>query len=317
MLSCARRDAAEGSAPSVQPQAEVAATRPAPPEPAPTPPARPSGDAGIAAGWVDALRDGSADDLRAYARYPFELHDDGGSCPPRQTTSRPEDLTFVLSCLSTDAAFIDLLRTHDSGAIEPLPDHQLVAWQKKQHVSANADMHVVTAFYNRSDARASLDLWIADGGVRGVWRSAVNGAGAIGIATRWLDALRHQNREQLAQLTRYPFEVRDTGRDARCKKKVANGSDTLAPAVSCLLDSELLHRALTDSTSSRILADAKPPASLADWARPWWREKDHGGLQSVYTMVATTDGYEFDFQILVDHDGVRAVWKSGSFESRN
>ena len=315
MLSCSRRDAAEGPAPSVQPQAEVAAARVAPPKPAP-PPAPPSGDVGIATRWVDALREGNAGDLQAYARYPFELHDDGGSCPPRQTTSRPEDLTFVLSCLTTDNAVIDLLRRHDSGAVEPLPDHQLAAWQKKWHVSSNPDMHVVTAFYNRNDARTSLDLWIADGGVRGVWRSGVSGAGAIGIATRWLDAVRHENLEQLAQLTRYPFEVRDTGRDAHCKKKVAYGRDTLEPAVSCLLHSDLLHRALTDSTSSRMLADGQPPTSLAEWARPWWREKDHAGLQSVYTMVATTDGYEFDFQILVDHDGVRAVWKSGSFESR-
>jgi hypothetical protein len=34
-------------------------------------------------------------------------------------------------------------------------------------------------------------------------------------------------------------------------------------------------------------------------------------------MVATTDGYEYDLQLLVDREGVRIVWTKGSFESRD
>jgi hypothetical protein len=222
----------------------------------------------------------------------------------------------VVSCLSTDNVLLDLLRAHDSGAVEPLASIHLAAWQQRWHVTSNPTMHIVRAFFNRN-ARANLDLWVVEGGIRGVWKSGVNGAAPIGIATRWLDAVRHRDLAQVAQLSRYPFEVRDTGRDAGCKNRVASGPETLGAAVSCLFGSGLLHRALVDSPSSPVLADGAPPASLAEWARPWWREQEHGGLQSVYTMVATTEGYEFDFQILVDRDGVRAVWKSGSFESRN
>jgi hypothetical protein len=33
-------------------------------------------------------------------------------------------------------------------------------------------------------------------------------------------------------------------------------------------------------------------------------------------MVATADGYEYDFQLLTDDDGVRVAWKLGAFEAR-
>jgi hypothetical protein len=309
-LSCTRRDVAEGQERPVQPQAEVSAAQPVQPR-------QPTGDVAVATRWVEALREGDPVELQASTHYPFEIHDSSGGCPARQTTARPEDLAFVLTCLSTDDKLIDLLRTHDSGAVEPLAAIHLAAWQQRWHVSANPDMRIVTAFFNRNDARVNLDMWVVDGGVRGVWKSGINGAAPIGIATRWVDALRHRDLAALTQLTRYPFEVRDTGRDARCRTRTANGPDTLESALSCLLASDQLHRALVDSPSPRMLADGALPQSLAEWARPWWRQRDHGGLQGAYAMVATTEGYEYDFQILVDRDGVRVVWKRGAFESRN
>lgn len=178
-------------------------------------------------------------------------------------------------------------------------------------------MHVVTAFFSRKDVRVNLDMWVVDGGIRGVWKSSANGAAPIAIATRWLDALRHRDLAQLTRLARYPFEVRDTGRDARCKTQTAHGPDAIESALNCLLGSDPLHRALIDSPSSRMLGDGALPQSLAEWARPWWRQNDHSGLHGAYTMVATTEGYEFDFQILVDPAGVRVVWKRGAFESRD
>jgi hypothetical protein len=283
----------------------------------PAEPPAPTGDVAIATRWVAALRQGDPVELQAATRYPFEIHDSTGGCPSGQTTSRPEDLAFVLRCLSTDEKLIDLLRTHDSGTVEPLAAGHLAAWQQQWHVSANPDMHIVTALFNRKDAHVSLDMWVVDGGVRGVWKDAVNGAAPVGIATRWVDALRHRDLAALTQLTRYPFEVRDEGRDAHCKTQTASSPDKLESALSCLLGSDQLHRALNDSPSPQMLADGALPSSLAEWARPWWRQKDHAGLQGVYAMVATTDGYEYDFQILVDRDGVRVVWKKGSFESRN
>jgi hypothetical protein len=180
----------------------------------------------------------------------------------------------VLACLSADEELIGSLRTHESASVEPLGAVRLAAWQQQWHASGNPDMHIVTALFNHEDVRVNLDIWVVDGGVRGVWKSAANGAGAsIGIASRWMDALRNRDLAALTRLTRYPFEVRDTGRDARCKTRIAAGPATLESTLGCLLGSEPFHRALIDSPSPRVLADGAIPQSLAEWSRPWWRQK--------------------------------------------
>lgn len=307
-LGCARRDSADGNTVPIRPEAEIAAAQP------PTTPS-PIDDVAIATRWLDALREGNQGELTAYVRFPFEIHDDGGFCK-NQTASAAEQLPAVLACLSNDRDLIDVLRRHDSAAVEPLADVHLPAWAKKWHVTTTPNQRIVTGFFDRQDARVHLDLWVIDGGVRGVWRSGVNGSAAIAIATEWLDALINRDVEHLARVTSYPFEVRDTRRDAKCGKRVAKGPDNLPATVDCLLRSDLLHRAMIDSPEPGFSA-YEASESLANWIQPWWRDSEHRGLQRVATMVATADGDQFDFQMLVAPDGVRTVWKAGSFESRN
>lgn len=136
------------------------------------------------------------------------------------------------------------------------------------------------------------------------------------MATEWVDAVRACDLERLARVTDYPFELRDTGRDASCGRRLVMGRDHLGKAVDCLFRSEQLHRAMTDSRVSGFEAyDRDSP--LANWIEPWWREDEHKPLQRVMTMVATVEGYEYDFQMLMSREGVRVVWKLGAFESRD
>lgn len=135
------------------------------------------------------------------------------------------------------------------------------------------------------------------------------------MATEWTDAVRHRSLERLAKVTSYPFELRDAGRDATCDRRVATNQEELARAVDCLFASPRLQLAMTDTPASGFIAlEADSP--LANWIEPWWRPSEHGVLRRVMTMVATADGYEYDFQLLTDDDGVRVAWKLGAFEAR-
>jgi hypothetical protein len=222
----------------------------------------------------------------------------------------------VLSCLWTDVGVMDVLRTHDTSAVEPLPSVHLAEWAQKWHVTPAPAVEVLTGYFGRQDARLSIDLWVGDGGFRAAWKSGLNGSREVQVAGEWLAALRDRDLERLGRLTSYPFEVRDQRREALCGKRAAKTRDDLKAAVDCLFRGKLLHRALVDSPSPGFTAD-EPSDSLPDWTEPWWREQDHAGLARVSTMVATVEGYEFDFQMLLERDGgVRVVWKLGGFESR-
>jgi hypothetical protein len=317
ILACARHDGAEAS--SGQGQTAVGPSEPVGTPPAATAaapgPTAPVDDVTVATRWLEALRDRDQQGLIALSRYPFELHDVMGECQGQKLAASVAELPDTLQCLLKDDILVDVLKTNDSAAVEPFPDIHFARWAKKWGVAPDQSRRLVTASFNRLDARFEFYLWVVDGGVRGVWKSGVNGAWAIKIAGEWLGAVRNRDVEQLARLTSYPLEVRDTRREARCGKRVAKGRDALAKTVDCLFKGELLHRALVESPSSGFDA-SEPSESLPEWVEPWWREKEHGGLQAVGTTVSTSEGYEFDFQILVARSGVRTVWKLGSFESR-
>jgi hypothetical protein len=238
-----------------------------------------------------------------------------GDCPPQQLAATAEKLPNVLQCLLKDQVLVDVLERSDSAAVEPFPDIHFGSWAKKWSVAADQTRRLTVASFNREDARFEIYLRVVDGGVRGVWKSGVSGAWAIKLAVEWLDALRNRDIKRMAQVTNYPLELCDTRREALCGKRVAKDSDALAKTVECLFKGELLHRALVESPASGFSASA-PSESPPNWVEPWWREKEHRALQRVGTMVSTAEGYEFDFQILVAREGVRTVWKLGSFESR-
>ena len=241
-FACSRSEGARQS-PASPPRASATEEEVAPPDtPAPAPP--PKDDVEAAQRWLDALRDGNTRELQAYTAYPFELHEEGG-CKLQHAASR-ERLAGAVACLSTDAELLDLLRRHEPSALQVLPDS---ARSMVDDLDVRAPLEqLVTGFVHRSDARADFVFWIADGGVRGVWKAGPRGAGEIGIATEWLEALRTRDLERLARVTSYPFELRDAGDDATCGKRVAKTREQLGKVIGCLFRSEPLQRALADST---------------------------------------------------------------------
>jgi hypothetical protein len=307
VTACARTDGDDTK--PVRPTAEVVAARPDVPAPQLTPVA-------VATRWLDALRDEDQNALASYTRYPFELHDDADKCTAQATASSSEQLGGVLNCFWADPGLMDVLRKHDTSAVEPLLGVHLAEWAQRWHVTPPPMMQIITGYFGRQDARVSVDLLIDDGGVRAAWKSGLNGSRAVQVVSEWLAALGDRDLEHLSRVTSYPFEVRDQRREALCGKRAAKARDNLKAAVDCLFRGELLHRALVDSPSPGFTAD-EPTDSRPDWIEPWWREQDHAALQRVSTMVSTVEGYEFDFQMLVARDGgVRVVWKLGGFESR-
>lgn len=297
LIACSRRDA------------------PAPRE-APPSPAVEASSAGVstsdleaAARWLEALRDRNQQRLTDATRFPFELHDHGGRCGT-QTAAEPQALSSATTCLVNDRALIKLMNKDESAAVEPLTE----TWEEAWSPSA-APPHLVTASFAADDARAELALSIVDGGVRGVWKRGTARSPLVQLAEAWVEALRGRDLAGLARVTVYPFELRDTGRDATCRQQRANDREALARAVDCLFRSERLQRALIDTPSSGF-DPLQPGAEPPSWSQGW-RKAEHEALRSVTTMVATRDGYEYDLELLMAPEGVRAVWKLGSWEARD
>jgi hypothetical protein len=202
------------------------------------------------------------------------------------------------------------MNTDESAAVEPLTEPWEGVWSP-----SSAPPHLVTASFAADDARAELALSIVGGAVRGVWKRGTARSPLVQLAVDWVEALRAHDLERLARVTVYPFELRDTGRDATCHQRRAGNREDLARVVDCLFQSERLQRALIDTPASGF--NPRPPgAEPPSWSEPW-RKAEHAGLRSVTTMVATRDGYEYDLELLIAPQGVRAVWKLGSWEARD
>jgi hypothetical protein len=138
--------------------------------------------------------------------------------------------------------------------------------------------------------------------------SATKGPGIIKAATAWIDALRRGDVSALASLSRYPFELRDTGKEGHCpKRRAVTGPQDMQAAVHCLVADDVLGLALKDNPEPVV--DELPPAKLPAWAAPWRAEVSEG----VHAVAVPIDAAAstFDIVLLVADDGVRAFWKSG------
>lgn len=304
-VACKTREGGDGTPPQIQAEVAIAQAERSKVSLEPV---------AVATVWLEALRDGADGILQSHTRFPFELHDETGRCAG-QTAAGAEQLSSLLACLRSDAALMDILRTHETAAIEPIPLARLEAWANRWHVQPTPGLQIISGYFARQDARYTLDVQVDGQGVVAVWKSGINGSREIQIARQWLNAVKARDVEALERLTSYPFEVRDAGRDALCGKRTATSQAELSGAVACMFRSDLLHHALTESPSPGFTADDASD-SLPNWIGAWWREKDHRQLQRVSTMVSTLEGDEFDFQMLVARDGgVRTVWKAGGFEA--
>jgi hypothetical protein len=174
---------------------------------------------------------------------------------------------------------------------------------------------LVNAFIKRSDIQVDANLWITGGAVRALWTQVVDATAAVGVARRWLDGLRDRDMSALAQVTSYPFEVRDAGREAACGRRSAGKPKALESAVRCLLSNDALHRAL--SSKPPFVENTGPSYSIPNWAERWWQERQHSGLTKISGGASDPRGFSFDLLLLIAPDGVRAVWQLGSLESRD
>jgi hypothetical protein len=274
----------------------------------------PSMDA--AASWLEALRARDEDALSALTRYPFEWRNTGTrACNASQPAGTAEQFSPIIGCLLADSSLRRALTEHDRAGIADLPVGHLQDWAKPWRENAPAGAVLVNAFIKRSDMQLDVDLWINQGGVQALWTNVVDGTSQVKLARGWLEALKKRDLRSLAEVTSYPFEVRDAGREAKCGKRTAANRAALDSAVKCLFENDELMQAL--ALRAPFVEAAGEDASIPNWAESWWNAKEHNGLSKVSVGVSNPLSYSFDIVLMVAPDGVRAFWKLGSLESRD
>lgn len=269
-----------------------------------------------AARWLEALRARDAAALALTTSQTFEWLGTGGQrCSAKQPAATAREVATILDCLLAHDVLLRVLNDHRRAGIESVPSGRLQEWAEPWRARAPSGAVLVNAFIKRDDAQLDVYLWVAQGKVQAVWTDLRDGTAAASIAQRWLDALRKRDLDALAQVTTYPFEVRDSGREALCRSSSARAPEELHAAVRCLLNSAELHRAFeTRLPSVRASLDDNP---VPNWAEQWWNRAVHGGLSRTSAALSTPEGASFDIILMVGADGVRAVWKYGTLEARD
>jgi hypothetical protein len=264
--------------------------------------------------WLRALRDGDEAAIRSSTRYPFEWRStEPLGCPAKQPAETAEELSSIVSCLFADSSIGRALPEHDLGGISELPVGRLQDWAQRwqKHVPAGAAL--VNAFVKRSDVQLDMDLWVVGGSVQAFWMHPIDGASEVALVKRWLEALKNRDARSLSEVTSYPFEVRDTGRETRCGKRTAPSAATLESATRCLFENDELNHALTSNRA--FLESTSEDYELPDWAERWFQPRRHANLKKVSAGAHAQPGFSFDMVVLVDSRGVRALWMYGSLES--
>lgn len=265
--------------------------------------------------WLAALRSRNQAALMQGTQYPFEWLDSRGQgCTAKQPATSAEELAPVVDCLLADGALLGVLQRHDRAGIQGLPGSHLQSWAQPWRSRAPADATLVNAFLVRSEGQADIDVWLVGGAVRALWTHVEDNTTPVNLAERWLDALKRQDMEALTQATSFGFEVRDTGREAQCGKRVAAKPEELEAAIRCLLNNRELQAGL--GAKKPIVEAAGEGESLPNWAEPWATQLQ-SGLHQTFTTVSNPGGVSFDLILMAAPNGVRAVWKRGARESRD
>jgi len=222
--------------------------------------------------WLRAVRDGDEAALTSATLYPFEWRStDEPACPAKQPVETGEQFSPIVTCLFTDSSLRRALPEHDLGGIVELPIGRLQDWAQPWRPDVPRGATFVNAFVKRSDLQVDMDLWVVDGSVQAFWMHAVDGSSEVGIVKRWLEALKNRDTRALAEVTSFPFEVRDKGREAKCGKRTATSAGTLNSATQCLLPRGHQRR-LRAAQLGRALVSAQPPRepeeSVGRRARP-------------------------------------------------
>lgn len=265
--------------------------------------------------WLRAVRDGDEAALNNATRYPFEWRStDKLDCPAKQPAETSEEFSPIVTCLFTAAALTRALAEHERAGIVELPIGRLQDWAQPWRQDVRGATFV-NAFLQRNDLQVDMDLWVVDGSVQAFWMHPVDGANEVDIVRRWLEALKSRDARALSEVTSYPFEVRDTGRESKCGKKTAANSGALESATRCLFDNAELHHALTSNRP--FLESPSEGYELPNWAERWFQPSRHSILKKVSAGAHAQPGFSFDMVVLVDKAGVRALWMYGSLESND
>jgi hypothetical protein len=270
----------------------------------------------VATSWLEALRARDEDALTGLTRYPFEWRNTGvQTCNARQPAATAEQFSPIIGCLLADSSLRRALTEHDRAGIADLAVGHLQDWSRPWREQAPAGAVLVNAFIKRSDMQLDVDLWINHDGVQALWTNIVDGTSQVKLARSWLEALKKRDLRALAEVTSYPFEIRDSGREAGCGKRTAVNQAALASAVKCLFKNDELMQAL--ALRAPFVEAAGEDASIPNWAEGWWQVNEHQGLSEVFAGVSNPLSYSFDIILMVAPNGVRAFWKLGSLESRD
>jgi hypothetical protein len=269
-----------------------------------------------AAAWLEALRARDEDTLNRSTTFPFQwLQTEGSSCNAKQPATTVKEFSPIIGCLLADMKLRRALTEHDRAGVADLPIGHLQDWARPWRAQAPAGAVLVNAFIKRSDMRLDMDVWVNQGSVQALWTHVVDETAQVGLARSWLDALKRRDLQALAKVTSYPFEVRDSGREAPCGKRDATKPAALEAAVQCLFGNSELIQAL--ESRAPFVEAAGETASIPNWAERWWQAGKHQGLRKVSAGVTNPSSYSFDMVMMVGPDGVRAFWKLGSLESRD
>jgi hypothetical protein len=248
--------------------------------------------------------------------YPFEWRSTGApGCNAKQPAGTAQEFSPIIGCLLADSSLRRALTEHDRAGVADLPIGHLQDWAQPWREQAPAGAVLVNAFIKRSDMQLDIDLWVDDGAVQALWTHVADGRSEVKLARGWLDALKKRDSRALAEVTSYPFEVRDSGRGVACGKHTAGSRAALESAVRCLLGNRELMEAL--EVRAPFVEAAGEEASIPNWAERWWQAGKHKGLKKVSAGVSNPRSYSFDMVLMVAPDGVRAFWMSGSLESRD
>jgi hypothetical protein len=271
----------------------------------------------LAGEWVSAFRRQDVAGLTTHTAYPFEFRDMGtagriGSGQARRSISSAREMTEMLAPLFADEVLERTIGAERDGRIEERAD--IPYWAEPWRADAPPGLRPLQAYFSANDAAFSFVFFADQAGVRALWKNGFDASLETALATQWVDALRRKDVDTLQRLTRFPFELRDSGVEAHCGSRRAANSTQLPTTVDCLLSDPIFGQALSRIRSG---VEAGRTQDYEPGVFRGWRRPEHADLWPATLLIGNGAGNEYDICFLVAKNGVRAFWKRGSFISRD
>jgi hypothetical protein len=269
----------------------------------------------IATAWLEALRRRDVSALVAHTEYPFDLRDTGtagrlGEHEVHLTATNASAMQDLIKSLVTDDVLSKTMRAERDGRVKAFKkDGYIYSWAEQWRGDLLPDLRPLSVRFQNNDAAFTFIFLVGKSGVRALWKTGFDATVEVELVTRWLLTLRHRDIRALERLTSYPFELRDNQLGANCGSRMASGPTEMRAALACLLDDALFNEALkADSIVSAGLKQDFVPGFFEGWRRP-----EHADLWPTMVLIGTDAGNEYDLTMLVAKNGVRVLWKRGSF----